>query len=463
MTSAPIAEADNQPDESQNTNDPRLRKAVILWVIAISTAALAVRLFWIVERYAVNILLGDQWVFDDATLFQKHSLLQIFRWQHGPHRQGLGGILSNFIGPLIRWNSRYEAFGIALALCIAAVLALWLKQRLFGKLQYSDVIIPLFFLTLSQYEVMLGPANPSHGPLPLLLFVIYCLALTIGNPLRRYGALLLANFFLIYTGFGLFAGFITPVITFIEFTRTRKREALIATTIAVISLASFWIGYHPNPAVDCFSPRLRNPFYYGLFVAFMMSSFAGTYPSYQLVPAILLGSGLLIVVVIVSGYFFVRYFRRGGPLTTVIFALLSYSLIFSVATAYGRVCLGLGAAQGSRYMTYLILCFLGLYLAAMSARVRLERNIFVVLLLVLAVRSSMINSAEYAFIKNLSSKREAWKQCYLATGNISQCDLKTQFAICWTPEPSDLQDKLNFLQRKHWNLYADTSSPPKQP
>src|SRR6266446_1769393 len=53
---------------------------------------LLARLFGLVDRYSVNVFYGDQWKFDEATLFQKHSWLEIFRWQHGPHRQGLGGI-----------------------------------------------------------------------------------------------------------------------------------------------------------------------------------------------------------------------------------------------------------------------------------------------------------------------------------------------------------------------------------
>src|SRR5260370_8579640 len=111
--------------------------------VASAFILLAVRLFRLVEQYSVNILFGDQWQFDEATLFQNHSWLEIFRWQHGPHRQGLGGILSKLFEPLIQWNSRYEAFAIAGIICLACLAALWLKQRLFGKISYADVAIPL--------------------------------------------------------------------------------------------------------------------------------------------------------------------------------------------------------------------------------------------------------------------------------------------------------------------------------
>src|SRR6266700_6261578 len=113
---------------------------------------LVVRLFRLVDRYAVNILFCDQWKFDDATLFQNHSWLEIFRWQHGPHRQGLGGILSKLFEPWIDWNSRYEAFAMVAVIACACLAALWLKQRLFGEIDYSVVVIPLLFFILVQYS-----------------------------------------------------------------------------------------------------------------------------------------------------------------------------------------------------------------------------------------------------------------------------------------------------------------------
>ncbi len=53
-------------------------------------AVLAWRFFRMISQGAVNIFYNDQWDFNDATLFEKHSLWEIFRWQYGPQRHGLG-------------------------------------------------------------------------------------------------------------------------------------------------------------------------------------------------------------------------------------------------------------------------------------------------------------------------------------------------------------------------------------
>src|SRR5215470_7716019 len=80
-----------------------------LLVIAVFTA-LSARLLILISQYAVNVFFMDQWEFNEATLFQKHTFWEMFRWQHGPHRQGLGALLSYLIEPHFQWNSRTYSF-----------------------------------------------------------------------------------------------------------------------------------------------------------------------------------------------------------------------------------------------------------------------------------------------------------------------------------------------------------------
>lgn len=422
--------------------------------------ACAVRLIYLADRYSVNIFFGDQWQFNEATVFQTHSLIEIFRWQHGPHRQGMGGVLSKLLEPFIRWNSRYEAFGIVAIICVSAVLALWLKQRLFGRISYSDIAIPLLFLTPIQYQVFLEIPNPSHGPLPLLLIVSYCLCWTIQSVRWRLTGLLLVNLLLIYTGFGLLMGFITPILVAIEYLwlRTDRLCHLSAFAIAALSMASFFIGYRYWPAVDCFSPSLRNPFYYLLFIGFMLSTFVGIFVRQALVPAILTGLLLLGVFAVSVPLLLNRFYREkqtNFQLNMVIFALLVYSSLFAFATAYGRVCIGLSQAQESRYSTYLILAFFGLYLGSVSAKLRFERAVFVSIVLVFATLSSLkVRESQYQAMTWLHDHKLAWKECYMALHDITRCDLETGVSIYNSPEPPDLQSKLNVLEAKHWNLYS---------
>src|SRR3984957_4627446 len=145
-------------------DSPRTRRgewshALSLAVISIGFVILAVRLFRLISRYAVNIFFSDQWEFNTPTVFQHRSLWEMFRWQNGPHRQGLGALLSYAIEPHFRWNSRTESFLIGILVVIAAACALWLKSRLFGSLVLSDVCIPLIFFTPTQFGQIFVAAN----------------------------------------------------------------------------------------------------------------------------------------------------------------------------------------------------------------------------------------------------------------------------------------------------------------
>lgn len=432
-------------------------------VVASTFILLAVRLFHLVDLYAVNIFYWDQWKINEATLFQNHSWIEIFRWQYGPQRQGLGGIFSKLFGPPMKWNSRDEAFAMAAIIVCACLAAIWMKYRLFGNIVYSDVIIPLLFFTPVQYDSLVGTTNPSHGPLPLLLVVLYCLAWTITNSYWKYACVLVLNVLLIYTGFGLFMGLITPLLLGLAFYRDRNRLILISLAIAVISMVSFFIDFRFEPAVACFSPQLQNPLRYAVFVCFMFSSFVNIYPRPPLtIPATLMGSELLIFASLTAANTFLKMFRgKAGEINQlVISALLGYSLVFCFATAYGRICLGPAAAHVSRYMIYLVLAFFGFYLAALSAKVKIERRIFVCLVLLLALLSSTrLETQVQRSLSTWSQHRRDWRECYLSVHSIEQCDARTGLSIYWAP---DLQSKLDYLQSRNLNLFSGPAAMPPE-
>src|SRR4051794_13272682 len=100
-------------------------ESVVCLLVAIVFVIYAVRLFRLISRYAVNIFFADQWDFNNATLFERHSLWQIFRWQHGPHRQGAGALFERLVDPLFGWNSRTESFVVGGLIVAAAIFALW--------------------------------------------------------------------------------------------------------------------------------------------------------------------------------------------------------------------------------------------------------------------------------------------------------------------------------------------------
>jgi hypothetical protein len=424
-----------------------------------------VRFFLLIYRYSVNILGWDQWDFDDATLFQHHSLWEMFCWQNGPHRQGLGAIFQVVVDPLIHWNSRYEALAVGCVIFVAALLGLLLKIRLYGSVDYWDVVIPLLFLTPLQYETLVAATNPAHGPLPLLLVVVYCSCWTIRNYRWKCISILLSNFVLIYTGFGIFIGIVTPALLALDFGRNarnfaagRRRWSAGAMAISLASLASFFVHYRLQSSVDCFSSASRSPSSYLRFAALMFAHVAGLR-----IPSLTLASilGLVVLFWILAGVSLAvkRMFTEQSetwPRDSVIAALLVYGAIFCLSTAYGRLCLGLQSASSSRYTEYVILGYFGLYLCALSISNRNLRDFLVLILLVLSLFSARrLNRIDAGGLAAISNGKRAWRECYLSRHDIKTCNDLTHFQIYSDPAATHLQEKLDFLERNHLNLYED--------
>lgn len=414
------------------------------------------RFLWIIQTYSVNVFIGDQWDYNEPLLFHRQSAWTIFRWQCSPWRQGLGGLLSAWTGQLTHWDSRYESFIAGILIITACLLALYLKVRVSGKVTAWDALIPLFVLTPVQYETIVGVTHFSHGPLPLLFVLAFCVAWTIRAPKLKYAVLLPLTFASTYTGFGMFIGLLCPLALTLdmwtrrpEMSNSEKRSSAIALTLASLSLASFLIGYKTVDGV-CPLHGFQNPLHYFLFAAFMFANFVGLKVPLALVPSILGGSALLLFVM--GMFIFAIRKRQIIPLI-----LISYSLLFAVGAAHGRMCLGLAAAVGSRYMIYLVPAFLGIYLLVSGysclIQDRAVSTAMLSILTILAVLSSLtINSVDRKDMTEFWQHRLEWRQCYLAEHNLSLCNQRTG-ATMYT-YPDRIQEKINFLEAHQLNLFS---------
>ncbi len=418
-------------------------------------AGLTWRFFRIISRGAINVFYYDQWDFNDATLFEKHSLWEIFRWQYGPQRHGLGGVAMKLLEPSIQWDSRYEAFGIGAILVLVAVLALYLKIRLFGPVDYTDVIIPALFLTPAQFEVVIGATNPGWSAIPIALIMFYCLSWTIRSNPWKYVCVLLVNFFLIYTGYGIFVGILTPGLIAIDYWKTRQPLSIVGFFIAILSLISFFVGYRSIPGIGCFSVVPSNPILYVVFMIYMLATAAGLKGSVWL--ALIVGMTILVAALFCLETTLKRL-RNDEPgarkRDSIITLLVAFLLIFLLSTAYGRSCLGIGFALMPRYVTYTILGFYGLYLFSLSIARKGHRTVCIAALFFLVLLSSArMNSYDTQLANSITDGKRAWRDCYLRQHNVGQCDAISGFQVYPVEGREQLQQKLDFLERNHLNLF----------
>jgi hypothetical protein len=435
----------------------------LILAIAFSLLVLA-RWWYYINTYSVNILFWDQWDFYNA-FFERKNLWELFRWQHGPHRMGVGFIITKLIVLLSGWNTRVEAFAIGGIVFLALVTALALRAKLGPRLTWTDAAIPLIFLTPVQYEIFAGTPNMSHGAVPLLL-IMYCLVWMAGRGPVRYATVLTLNFLLIYTGFGVFVGMITPCLFGMEACHAQRAHdrkglglALIGVVVSLLSAGSFFVGYQFAPAVDNFQFPIREWWLYPQFMALMLANFCGikgvTALSY-VVGFLILSLMIILVLIHVVRALRPRVTISESTADAAIAVLMTFTLIFCANTAIGRISLGLSAAQSSRYVTYLIPGYLGIYLWLVALQPDTMRCFLLITAIAGLIAASFpLREADRNTLNWYMEGKTHWKTSYLQTEDIKAATRAANFPIYPSPELTHLKQKLEYLKREKLNLYLD--------
>jgi hypothetical protein len=418
---------------------------------------LSIRMFALVDRYAVNLMYLDLWDFY-TPLFEDSSLWEKFTHQHTPIRMGLGMFLIEAVARASHWNTRWDAFLVAACIFLATGLALALKVRLHGRLVASDTLIPLIALNMRQFAIFTVAPNPSHNSLPLVLLIALALALSIEDSRWRTGWILLLNGLAVYTGFGLFVGALTPLLFLLLYRQGRDgaRTCIIGVGASLLILASFFVNYDlgdSNPAlVEGKVPFLAYLNYaYNLFAGFI-EAVGGPY--YLLGPVIFLTATAWVLLRELRATLGANGSRalRGTAITT----LILFSLIAVVVSSFGRAPYGPAYAYESRYVPFLVPCAIGLYLSLLELRRPLWRNAVALLATLLLL------SAEYRclerirpHVQKMTTAKRAWVECYLAgERNLDRCNQVAELMIYpWREQYPRIESRLAKLEREGLSFF----------
>jgi hypothetical protein len=421
-------------------------------------AFLAWRQHQLVDRYAVNLLIWDQWLY--YTLFiYKGGWWWTFTYQLGPHRMGVGFLVTRVLANLGHWNVRWDAFGVSFTLMIAAILAWRLARRCGVRPGIWLAAIPLLFFNRHEYAAFSETANISHGAMPVLLIMLYCLSWFIPKPSWRLPVLAGLTFLLIFTGFGLFIGVVAPGLFALEACqawaagdRTRFTWTLFALLVVAAGWVTFFYGYVWAPFVPNYRFPYEKPHEYLLFGALMLSSFFGVV--YAGSAAVWLGGFVAVALLAVACVYGFRAYRRGvalDPVNPVLFSLAGYELVYLANTAIGRVMLGLGEAPiASRYVILMVPGILSIYLALTTcSRPRLARCLGIAFAVVLVPATAFLRSSEQDSLDRVSTGRRVWGQVYLQTHSEMKATRASNYVIFPTPLPMQLK----YVEDHHLDLF----------
>ena len=456
-----------------------------LFVVA-ATLGLAARLYHLIDLHAVDLLFYDQIELYEAFL-DDPSAWTLFRWQHGPHRQGLPFLTTHLLAELTDWNVRADAFHVFAWMLVAVVLALGLRRRLFGPFSPTDVAIPLLLLTPAAYGIYVHASNASHCAGPLALLLLFCHALLIQARRWRYAALVALDFVLVHTGFAVFAGALAPLLLALAAWRDRRegrpRDALFAlagAALCLVWIGVFLIGYTARNGLDAVTapPDLTR---LASYVALMFANLLGQKDPGALTVAI--GAIPALAALVLAIHELVRIAAANGPAprpadetaqpaptppqardaldptraSSIVFFLTAFTLLYVAATAVGRIQFGLSGAQSSRYVPLLAPAFLGIYLATFRLERRGLRLALGALLVGALLRASFpMHPLEESFMIELAKKKRAFVAAYQETGSIEQASRRARLRIDPFRDPRRSTDETFAGLREHGrSFFAD--------
>jgi len=438
---------------------------VLSWMAPVAAfVVLAWRQLRFIDRYAVNVLFFDQWGFY-YPLFHGQSWWETFDRRHGPHRQGIGLVLTRILANLTGWNSRGDAFAVGAAIIGAAVLALFLIKLCGNRAGFAAALaVPVLFFNVHQFEGFVGASNLSHGAMPIFLLMAFSVACFMGRPGWRLAVLSVLTFLLIFTGFGLFAGLLAPLLFAVEgvqaFRAGDRHHALLAAAAfasVLVSWAFFAHGYVFDPAIPNFRFPYERPLQYPVFVGRMLVNLFGwaRLSAAQAIVGMALACAL-VAVCVRHGWRCLRFGILNERRSAVLFFLTAYELLYCANNALGRVMLGDAAPLASRYVTLVIPA--GLVIVLELSALRRGRAAFwccLVFAAAIAPGDLVMRTDEMDLVHWYYNFRSSWKAAYLATHNQQEANRRAHFSMY----PVPLTFELSYLEEHHLNLFKPESGP----
>ena len=440
--------------------------AIFKWlsiaVILCVTVMMAVRQLQFVDRYSSNVMCSDQWELYPP-IFAHASVWKLFTFQHGPHRQGVGFLITPLLARWSGCNTRWDAFAVSYTMIIACVLGIILSVRCGVHQPIALVAVPLMYLTTREYESFAAGSNISHGAMPMLLFTAMCLCWFIQNQKLRITLVSLLTFGLIFTGFGIFVGLLTPLVLSLEafqsWQEKRSGDAVLPLVGLLACAISWWlfsIGYVFDPTNATFHFPYEHPMEYLYFMAQMLVNF---YTPVDQQPWILPLGFLLITCLLAICVIHARRAIRGGALqerpSVVIFLLSAFTLIYCLNTAVGRVSLGWQTASlASRYVILMVPAGMAIFLHVATVKSPLYSvAIPLIFAVLLAPGALQLSPGEYQLINILYAGKIAWRDACLATRDEERANETSNFEVY--PVVGFMKDSLKYIEVHHLNFFKD--------
>lgn len=391
------------------------------------------------DRYSVDVLYWDQWDFWRLMFEEDRGLWAMFNFQHGPHKEGIGYFFLYVVAELTDWNVRAESLALIGVSAVTTGVFLWLKRRLFGRWDWSDLVVPALCLSFAHYEIYFIGTNPGLNVLPLLLIALIAVAIGMEESRWKYGALVVLGFCATYTGFGIFAGLLVPVYCVVGALREARargtgsgwRVPAAGAVLSGLGFGSFFLDYRFLPAVPDFRFPHDPVWEYGVFVSKFWAHFFNLGKTGLGPLAIGVATALVLVLAVWRSWGRGGSVRSGlaGRRSDVVAFLCVFSFLFSANVAVGRISVGLDAGMVSRYLTFLVPLWVGGYFLLLEFGERTRQFGALALFVLLAYADKSFADSRMAGLSRLAEDKRSWVAAYLESGDILEANEASGFEV----------------------------------
>ncbi len=333
--------------------------------------------FWLVSRYSVNVIAGDQ--LDDVTvivrsyshLFDLNSLWAL----HNENRMLFPNLLVVLLGHTTGFNIQIEEYLSAIILMAATALLIWAHKRRSPSTPWI-YYCPVVFLTFSVVQYW----NTLFGFQIAWYIVLLALAGTmalVDRPALTWPTFIAAGAVGIIGSFSSLQGLIIWPVALILLYHRRRSRALIGTWIvlAFITAAVYFYNYNTRTSPGNHSYVWQHPaasLKYYLVALGDVLGFRAKFNAPGNGGVELFGLLILVLAVVTLIVYGLRRDERGaGPLGS---ALICFGLLFAAMVTAGRASTGIWTAAGSRFTTFDLLIPVGMYLVLVGESTQVRNS-----------------------------------------------------------------------------------------
>jgi len=435
---------------------------LVLTVIFLAYSFFLIRFFTFILNFTPNIIFWDEWELVDL-LNKNTDLVSLFFTQHNEHRIGTGLLLFKFLVTFSNWNIIFETFTSGVLIALSSLIALLIKRKLFGKFDYWDVLIPIIFLNLYQWENLVTGFQILFI-LPLFFFFLSLYLFTLPNSLLRNFSLLIISFLSAYSHFhGLIVSLIISLFFFYNFiTLKAQRNSFLAYFVTSFLLPStYFLNYQREPNFRVKEVNLN--FLIGIvkYVFLEITRLTGFLPKKVFSSFFDFFYNFLIIItapIISIGFFVFSLFmfnKERNLKFMIILFLFIFSLLFATITAYGRIQLGVEGGYTPRYSTFIIPIYLGIFFSLKTLQNRQIQTFLSIVLIGLFLTVHFLGDYQnYTHVQERKKGLSSWSKCYLKTEDIQTCNKETQALVYPGENPPSLKTRLELLKERKLNIFS---------